>query len=68
MTLNVFPPFQLLFLEKSGTKKKQQLNVIQSKQQYANEVDHQHDDDDIQETPGTDMFRIIIKYRHNWQY
>ncbi|PVH64014.1 hypothetical protein PAHAL_2G163900 [Panicum hallii] len=37
--------------EKSGTKKKQQLNVIQSKQQYANEVDHQHDDDDIQETP-----------------
>ncbi|RLM73981.1 hypothetical protein C2845_PM15G04340 [Panicum miliaceum] len=38
--------------EKSGTKKKKQLNVIQSKQQYANEVDHQHDDDGIQETSG----------------
>jgi len=40
--------------EKSGRKKKQQLNVIQSKEQYADEVDHQHDDDDIQETPGDD--------------
>ncbi|KAG2582099.1 hypothetical protein PVAP13_6KG086635 [Panicum virgatum] len=38
--------------EKSGRKKKQQLNVIQSKEQYADEVDHQHDDDDIQETSG----------------
>ncbi|XP_039822239.1 uncharacterized protein LOC120684443 isoform X2 [Panicum virgatum] len=40
--------------EKSGRKKKQQLNIIQSKEQYANEADHQLDDDDVQETPGDD--------------
>jgi len=59
---------QHLFIEKSGRKKKQQLNVIQSKEQYADEVDHQHDDDDIQETPGTDLLVIVIKYLCNWDY
>ncbi|RLN39586.1 hypothetical protein C2845_PM01G39910 [Panicum miliaceum] len=55
--------------EKSGTKKKKQLNVIQSKQQYANEVDHQHDDDGIQETSG-DNNKVIrrkgIVLAHVW--
>ena len=68
MTLNMFLLFQHLFIEKSGRKKKQQLNIIQSKEQYANEADHQLADDDIQETPGTYLFGILIKYRCNWEY
>ena len=68
ITLNVFLLVQHLFIEKSGRKKKQQLNVIQSKEQYDDEVDHQHDDDDIQETPGTDLLVIVIKYLCNWDY
>ena len=68
MTLNMFLLFQHLFIEKSGRKKKQQLNIIQSKEQYANEADHQLDDDDVQETPGTDLFGILIKYRCIWEY
>jgi len=68
MTLNMFLLFQHLFIEKSGRKKKQQLNIIQSKEQYANEADHQLADDDIQETPGTYLFGILIKYRCHWEY
>jgi len=64
----MFILFQHLFIEKSGRKKKQQLNIIQSKEQYANEADHQLADDDIQETPGTDLLVIVIKYLCNWDY
>ncbi|RLN39881.1 uncharacterized protein C2845_PM01G44830 [Panicum miliaceum] len=50
---------------KRGTKKKQQLNVIQTKEQYANdEVDQQHDDD-IPETPDDsdeDQWKALVKY------
>ncbi|CAN6163246.1 unnamed protein product [Urochloa humidicola] len=48
---------------KRGTKKKQKLNVIQTKAQYANdEVDQQHDDD-IPETPAKRKGTVLA---HVW--
>ncbi|CAL5005152.1 unnamed protein product [Urochloa decumbens] len=46
---------------KRGTKKKQQLNVIQTKAQYANDEVNQQHDDDIPETPGIELGQPIGK-------
>ncbi|KAL6876430.1 hypothetical protein ACP4OV_013002 [Aristida adscensionis] len=51
MIMNMPPLVKHLFIGKRDTKKKQQLNLVETKAQYANDVDQQYDDD-IHETPG----------------